>query len=94
MYFTTDRIACCEEAMSKPGPRQALRLVASGRVFVEVKKDGDLYLDEMDGKPVRYNGQKMGIAGAWPLIAAGMVDQYGVVTPKGQAFLAEIGDDQ
>jgi hypothetical protein len=91
--ITQDALARCVAAMSKPAPRDALALIASGRVTVEVRSDGDCYLDTLNGKRVRDPGHPdmmMPIAGAWPLFRAGMIDQFGVVTDAGRALLAEI----
>ncbi len=90
---TPEHINRCMEAMSKPAPRSALRLIASGRVIVEVAGDGYVYIDRFDGKKIRdtdHPGEdrKMGLAGAWPLFHAGMIDRFGVVTEAGRALLA------
>lgn len=83
--------------MAKPAPRDALRFIASGRAVILVKGT-DIYLDTSNGRRVRHagddriaeTGDMMVLGGAWPLIAAGMVDQFGCVTQKGREFLAEI----
>ena len=91
MSFSEDHIAKCKAAMTKSGPQEALRLLGSGRVTVEVTPGGDLLLDTLDGKRIRDHGRKIGIAGAWPLVVAGMVDRFGVVTQEGRELLAELG---
>ncbi|WP_147048114.1 hypothetical protein [Methylobacterium gnaphalii] len=78
--------------MSKPAPMQALRLIASGRVIIEVTPEGDILIDRFDGKRVRdpdHPDCKMGLAGAWPLLAAGMIDEFGVITEAGRLALSE-----
>lgn len=85
-----ERVARCHAAMSKPGPIDALRLIASGRVVIEVRADGNCYLDMMDGRKVRdpdHPESLMPIAGAWPLLTAGMIDQFGVITQAGRDCL-------
>ncbi len=94
MNFSDEFVARCKAAMSKSAPQDALRLVASGRVTIEVTTKGDINLDTLDGQPIRDQGHRMGLAGAWPLVAAGMVDQFGVVTEDGRAFLEIIGAGQ
>ncbi|GEP11702.1 hypothetical protein MMMDOFMJ_1707 [Methylobacterium gnaphalii] len=87
-----DEIARCKAAMSKPAPMQALRLIASGRVIIEVTPEGDILIDRFDGKRVRdpdHPDCKMGLAGAWPLLAAGMIDEFGVITEAGRLALSE-----
>lgn len=86
----------CKAAMSKPGPMNALALIASGRVEVELYgPDRDVHIVTLDGKRVRDPefpndaSRKMGLAGGWPLYRAGMIDQFGVVTPAGRAALLE-----
>lgn len=90
--FTTEEIAQCEEAMQKPAPLRALALIASGRVVIEISPDGrNVLLDEYDGQRFRdpeHPERKMGLAGAWPLLGAGMIDRFGVVTAAGRATLA------
>lgn len=91
--FTDEEIAKCKAAMSKPGPISALQLIASGRVLVEISRDRrDVLIDSLDGRPVRdpdHPDRKMGIAGAWPLYRAGMIDEFGLVTEAGRAHLAQ-----
>lgn len=89
--MTPEEITRCKEAMRKPAPMQALQLIASGRVVIEVARGGrDVRIDELDGRPIRdpeHPDRKMGLAGAWALYGAGMIDQYGVITPAGRAAL-------
>lgn len=91
--FTPEEIAHCRAAMAKPAPLQALRLIASGRVIVEVSEDGrQVLLDECDGERIRDTdrpGHKMVLAGAWPLYRAGVIDRFGIVTPEGRASLSQ-----
>ena len=91
--FTDDEIEHCKAAMAKPAPLDALRLIASGRVLIDVANEGrDIYVDSLDGHPMRdpdNPGRKMLLSGAWPLHRAGMIDDFGVVTEEGRAFLAE-----
>ncbi|MCY0148301.1 hypothetical protein OEG84_11415 [Hoeflea sp. G2-23] len=91
MNFTDEEIAHAKAAMKKPAPVGALRLIASGRAVVSLSKDGrDVLMEEIDGRKVRdpdHPDQKMGLAGAWPLFRAGMIDQFGVVTEAGRAVL-------
>ncbi|MDF2994520.1 MAG: hypothetical protein K0R27_157 [Xanthobacteraceae bacterium] len=78
--------------MSKPAPLAALELIASGRVLIEVTRDGDVAIDRFDGRVVRddeHPGEKMRLAGGWPLYKAGMIDDFGLVTDAGRAALAE-----
>lgn len=97
MKIDPEFVEKCEAAMAKPAPRDALRFIASCKATILVKGT-DIYLDTSNGRRVRHSGNDriaetgdmMGLAGAWPLIAAGMVDQFGCITPKGYAFLAEI----
>ncbi|WP_322895204.1 MULTISPECIES: hypothetical protein [unclassified Yoonia] len=93
MTFTAERIAHCQAAMSKPAPRQALAFLASGRATVEIDQAGYILIDTVDGQSLRDNGRKMGLSGAWPLLAAGMVDQSGCVTDAGRELLQEIGNE-
>lgn len=92
MQFSDEYVRKCEAAMKKKGPLEALALVASGRVIVEVSKDGkDLYLDKLNGRSIRdsdHPNQKMILAGSWPLVASGAVDNFGLVTAKGHAYLS------
>ncbi|CAO4133488.1 hypothetical protein [Methylorubrum extorquens] len=93
--ITAEHISRCKEAMSKPAPIQALRLIASGRASIEVTASGDVLMDRFDGKRVRdpdHPDCKMGLAGAWPLLHAGMIDRFGVVTDAGRALLAQEAD--
>jgi hypothetical protein len=79
--------------MLKPAPRDALALIASGRVLIEVAEDGSVTLDQLDGQPIRdpeFPDRKMGLAGSWPLLKAGMIDRYGLVTDAGRALLASV----
>lgn len=90
--LTEEHVQHCKAAMQKPAPIQALRLIASGRAIIEVAPDGDVLIDCFDGKRVRdpdHPDCKMGLAGAWPLYAAGMIDQFGVITDAGRATLKE-----
>ncbi|WP_234053676.1 MULTISPECIES: hypothetical protein [unclassified Xanthobacter] len=92
MTFTHEEVERCKAAMSKKGPLEALRLIASGRVIVELTYDRrDLYVDSLDGRPVRDPDQpdrKMLLSGAWPLYRAGMIDEFGLVTAAGHQTLA------
>lgn len=96
--LTEADIARCKDAMSKPAPIRALALIASGRVIVEVAQGGrDVLIDTLDGKGIRDNDHpdcKMGLAGAWPLYGAGMIDQFGIVTDLGRAALTERGGSE
>ncbi|WJS87277.1 hypothetical protein [Paracoccus sp. TOH] len=100
MSFTADEIDHCKAAMSKPAPLEALKLIASGRAIVELTPDRrDLYIDSLDGRPVRdpeFPDRKMLLSGAWPLYRAGMIDEFGLVTPAGRAALVPTkpGDPQ
>lgn len=89
----TEELERCMDAMSKPAPIRALALIASGRVIVEVVDGGrQVLIDMVDGKAVRDEDHpdcKMGLAGAWPLFGAGMIDKFGVVTPAGHTLLAQ-----
>lgn len=95
---TETEIERCKAAMSKPAPLEALRLIASGRVLIELSHDGrDVFLDSIDGMLVRdpeNPGGKLGLAGSWPLYRAGMIDQFGVVTPAGRATLGNNRDER
>ena len=89
--FSAAEIARCKAAMGKPAPRGALVLIASSRVVVELSSDGrDVYLDQLDGMPLRHNGHKMLISGAWPLFRAGMIDVDCKVTDAGQQLIDAI----
>lgn len=94
--FTPEEVEHCKASMSKPAPQQALALIASGRLVVELSDDRrNVILDSIDGRKVRdedYPGEdrKCGLSGAWPLYRAGMIDTFGVVTPEGRAFLAAL----
>jgi len=96
--FSPDEIARCVDAMAKPAPMEALRLIASGRVIIEVTQDGrDVMIDSYDGKPIRdpdFPDRKMGLSGAWPLYRAGMIDRFGLVTDAGRATLSASGGEQ
>lgn len=85
-----EEIERCRAAMAKPAPREALALIASGRLVFEIDKSGDIMIDTLDGIEVRDpdTGRKMGLAGAWPLHRAGMIDQFGRVTDAGRDFLS------
>lgn len=86
--FSDAEIERCKAAMGKPAPREALALIASSRVAVELSSDGrDVYLDQLDGMPVRDRGHKMSISGAWPLFRAGMIDVDCKVTDAGQQLI-------
>lgn len=92
--FSDEEVAKCVEAMSKPSPLQALATIASGRVLIELSKDRrNVCIIALDGKRVRDPdypndpSRKIGLAGAWPLYRAGMIDEYGVITPAGLALL-------
>lgn len=93
--FTPDEIQKCVDAMAKPGPIDALKLIASGRAIIEISRDGrDVVLDSIDGKPVRdpdFPERKMGLAGAWPLYRAGMIDRFGLLTAAGHATIKSKG---
>ncbi len=94
--FSAEEIDRCREAMAKPAPRQALALIASGRVIVELSKDRRAVLVvEFDGEKVRDpdypEDRECGLSGAWPLYRAGMIDEFGVVTLAGRQLLAEGG---
>lgn len=80
------------DAMKKPAPRQALALLASGRVKVMLGRDLDVYLDELDGRKIRDRGHMMAIAGAWPLYQAGMIDERCNITKAGRAILDDGSD--
>lgn len=93
--FTPEEIERCKEAMSKPAPMGALRLIASGRAVIELASNRrDVLVSTIDGKPVRDPdypddpSRRMGLAGAWPLYRAGMIDQFGCVTEAGRELLA------
>lgn len=93
--FTEEEIAHCKAAMEKPAPLNALALIASGRAVVSLSKDRrDVVINELDGKRVRdpdYPDDEhrvCGLAGAWPLYRAGMIDDFGVVTQAGLNLLA------
>jgi hypothetical protein len=98
MEITAEYAEKCEAAMSKIGPQNALRLIASGACTIIVRC-AEIYIDTSNGRRVRHAGDDrisdagdlIGIAGAWALVPAGMVDRFGCVTPKGWAFLEEIG---
>lgn len=96
-----DDIERCKAAMSKPAPLDALRLIASGRVEIEVYGPNyDVHIVMLDGERLRDPdhpndpSRKMGLAGAWPLYRAGMIDQFGVVTKAGHALLKATGATQ
>ncbi|CAH0343677.1 hypothetical protein [Rhizobium sp. CECT 9324] len=93
MRFTEEEIALCRDAMAKPAPIDALRLIASGRVLIELTKDRrDVYIDSIDGRLVRdpdHLDRKMLLSGAWPLYRAGMIDDFGIITEHGRALLAQ-----
>lgn len=81
----------CRAAMVKPGPIEALRLLASGRVTIVVRNN-KIYVDTFDGRIVRdpdHPECMMELAGSWPFVPAGIVDQFGCITPAGRAALAE-----
>lgn len=90
--FTAEEIEKCRSAMAKPAPIEALELIASGRVLIEISPDGrDVLLESLDGRKVRdpdARDRKMGITGAWPLLRAGMIDEFGVITEAGRQKLA------
>lgn len=94
MKFTDDEISLCINAMDKPAPRQALELIASGRIIVSLSKDRrEVYVETYNGELVRdpdFPDRKMGMAGAWPLFRAGMIDQFGCITQKGRDLLTSI----
>lgn len=88
--FTPEEIALCKAAMSKPAPLEALRLIASGRLIIELSRDGrDVLIDQVDGRHVRDGSpdRKMFLGGAWPLYRAGMINAYGVITEEGRRTL-------
>lgn len=93
MTFTEEEIAHCKEAMAKPAPLQALRLIASGRAIVEMTEDRrDLYIESIDGETMRdpdHPNRKMLLSGAWPLFRAGMIDQFCMVTAEGRAAISK-----
>lgn len=95
MRFTEEEMDKCRAAMAKPAPLDALRLIASGRVLIELTKDKrDVYIDSLDGRLVRdpeHPDRKMLLSGAWPLYRAGMIDDFGVITDEGRARLAQLG---
>ena len=80
------------EAMNKPAPRQALAMIASGRVKVMLGRDLYVYLDEIDGQKIRDRGRMMSIAGSWPLYRAGMIDERCAITEAGRALLDQVGE--
>lgn len=91
--FSQEEIRKCKEAMAKPGPLEALSLLASGRMTIELTKDKrDVVIDTLDGAPLRdpeFPERKMGLSGAWPLYRAGMIDDAGGVTELGYRTLQE-----
>lgn len=91
--YTEEEIARCREAMSKKGPQEALRLIASGRVIIDLTADGrDIYVESFDGRKVRdpdFPDRRMTMAGGWPLFIAGMIDEFGIITAAGRKALAE-----
>lgn len=94
--FTAEEIARCVEAMAKPAPLDALRMIASGRLVVQLTHDRrDLLVAAWDGKLPRDPdhpddpSRRMFLSGGWPLYRAGMIDAGGVVTDAGRALLAE-----
>lgn len=95
MPFTETEIEQCRAAMMKPAPLDALRLIASGRVLIELTKDKrDVYIDSLDGRPVRdpdFPDRKMLLSGAWPLFRAGMIDSFGIITDEGRSRLSQLG---
>lgn len=93
MQFTDEEISRCQAAMMKPGPLDALRLIASGRVVGYLDKNmEDFYVDTIDGRKVRDpdSGRAMALAGSWPLFRAGMIDDFGAVTEAGRAHLKSV----
>jgi len=89
--YTAEELARCKAAMSKPAPLEALRLIASGRLIVELSRDRrDVLIDQVDGRMVRDGApdRKMFLGGAWPLYRAGMISAFGVVTEEGRRDLA------
>ncbi|MDO9334987.1 MAG: hypothetical protein Q7T61_01170 [Caulobacter sp.] len=85
----------CDAAIERRAPAvvEALALIASGRVLIEVNTvSGNVVLESLDGKPVRdpeFRDRKMGLAGAWPLYHGGLIDQYGLPTQAGIDWLSE-----
>jgi len=93
MIFSAEELEKCRSAMDKPAPIEALKLIASGSVIVELTHDKrDLYLDSVNGRRVRdpeFPNRKMLLSGGWPLYRAGMIDDFCVVTDAGRKVLAE-----
>lgn len=91
--FTAEEIEECNQAMSDQESIDALELIASGRLKIELTEDKrDVLIDKIDGKNLRdpyFPSQKMQLNGAWPLYRAGMIDDNGNVTQAGIEFLAD-----
>lgn len=74
--FTDDEISRCKSAMDKPAPLACLRSIAAGELPATLSKDGrDLLIE--------YQGERMFVAGGWPLFRAGMIDERCRPTPLG-----------
>jgi hypothetical protein len=88
--FTDEEVAKCKAAMDKPSPLQALRAIVSGEVTVTLDRDGrNVTIDTYHGKTFRdadYPGEdrRVGLAGAWPLFRAGLIDEDGSPTSLGR----------
>lgn len=92
--FTPEEIEHCKASMSKPAPMEALALIASGRVVIELSRDRrNVSIIELDGRRLKDPdhpedmSRTLGLSGAWPLYRAGMINEYGVVTEAGRAAL-------
>jgi len=95
--FTDEEIERAKTAMFKPAPVNALALIASGRAVIEISKSGrDVLIVELDGRRVRDPDypddptRKCGLAGAWALIPAGMLDEFGCLTKAAHDHLDEL----
>ncbi|GBR54331.1 MULTISPECIES: hypothetical protein [Acetobacter] len=91
--FSKEEVEKCVQAMSRTACIEALELIASGFVIIELTSDRrDVYIDRLHGVEVRDPDnpcRKMLMSGAWPLFRAGMINQFGTVTPAGMKLLKE-----
>lgn len=95
--FTDQEIERAKAAMAKPGPLNALALIASGRAVIEISKSGrDVLIVELDGRRVKDPdypddpARKCGLAGGWALIPAGMLDEFGCLTKAAHEHLGAL----
>jgi hypothetical protein len=92
LKFTESEIERAKAGMSKPGPRDALALVGSGRALFKMDGIGkEPMITHLDGQrlvdPEFPEREGMYLAGAWALLPAGMIDEFCCLTPAGRRAL-------